>query len=113
MHETGAVNSIISAVNAKLKEFKKPSKVKKINIVIGELEHIEPSHFEFHFRELTKNTPLEKVKLHFKRPRTQLKCKDCGCEFMVKKDATNCPQCKSAFTKIIAGDEVFVESIEI
>lgn len=109
----GLVNSLIDAVQVKLKELKKPPRVKKINIVIGELEHIEPSHFEFHFRELTKNTPLETAKLHFKRPRPQLKCKDCGCEFMVKKDATNCPQCKSAFTKIIAGDKVFVESIEI
>ena len=59
MHEIGLADDIICAINAKLKASEGNLKLKKINIAIGELEHISQGHFEFHFRERTKDTPFQ------------------------------------------------------
>ncbi|NQV04265.1 MAG: hydrogenase maturation nickel metallochaperone HypA, partial [Candidatus Omnitrophica bacterium] len=64
MHEIGIVDDVLSAISARLSSKKEILKIKRVNISIGELEHISPEHFEFHFRERTKGTPLKNAKLN-------------------------------------------------
>lgn len=113
MHEIGLVDDIIYAISTKLKESKAGSKVKKVNISIGELEHIAADHFEFHFRERAKGTPLENTELSFKKVGARFRCKDCSCEFSADEGIKGCPDCSSKANDIIAGAGIFVESIEI
>ena len=113
VHEIGLVDDIISGINAKLKESKENSKVKKVNIIIGKLEHIANEHFEFHFRERTKDTQLENAELSFKQVEPRFRCKDCKNEFSLEEGMEGCPKCKSKLNDIIAGKGISVESIEI
>lgn len=112
MHEIGLVDDILCTVNAKLKA-SNSQKVDCINIAIGELEHVTPEHFEFHFRERVRNTHLEGVKLNFKKVEARFRCKGCGCEFSVEEGMTGCPRCKSRVNDIISGSGIYVESVEI
>ncbi len=112
MHEIGLVDDIICTINAKLKEAKAGSRLKKINIAIGELEHVSPGHFEFHFRERTKDTPLAAVELDFKKIKAKFKCKNCQAEFFCVGDL-ECPVCNSKIADIISGSGIYVDSIEI
>jgi len=113
MHEIGLVDDILSTIKPKLKGIKNCSKVKSVNILIGELEHITPDHFEFHFRERTKGTFLENAELRFKKVETRFRCKDCHCEFSAKDGITGCPSCNSNLNEVIAGEGISIESVEI
>ena len=113
MHEIGLVNDIIDAIKSKLKGRGEDSKIKKIVISIGELEHVTPEHFEFHFREHTKDTFLENAELSFKKARARFKCKACGHEYEAKESEIGCPRCGSKLSSVISGSGVFVESVEL
>lgn len=112
MHEIGLADDMICAIRAKLKASGEGSKIKKVNILIGELEHVTPEHFEFHFRERTKGTNLERAELCFKKTSARFKCKDCNNEFSPEQAITGCPSCKSKVSDVIAGSGISVESIE-
>lgn len=113
MHEIGLVNDIIDSIKAKLKYSGEDPSVKKILIVIGELEHVTPEHFEFHFKEHTKGTYLEKAELNFKRAKAIFKCKACGHEYEAGESEIGCPKCGSKLSSVISGSGVFVESVEV
>jgi len=113
MHEIGMVDDMLCVINAKLKEEKIGSKIKKVNILIGELEQVSQEHFEFHFRERTKNTSLKNVGLVFEKVEAKFKCKNCGYEFQVESGLGGCPKCKSNINDVIAGSGISVTSIEI
>ena len=113
MHEIGIVDDIVSAVRAKLKDVAQDSRVKKVNIAIGELEHVTPDHFEFHFRERTKDTSLEGAELCFKKVEARFRCKGCGFEFSAKQGLSGCPKCKAKTNDAIEGTGVHVESVEL
>ncbi len=113
MHEIGLVDDIVSVIKAKLKDSKKNSSLDKITIAIGELEHVTPEHFEFHFRERTKGTILEKAKLVFKKVESRFKCKSCNREFSGRVGMEGCPDCKSKVNDILAGNGIYVESVEL
>lgn len=113
MHEIGLVDDILCVIKAKLKEKEPNSKVKKINILIGELEYIAPEHFEFHFRERTKGTSLENAEIAFKKVEVRFKCKNCSYEFQFEPGLGGCPKCKSNINDVIAGKGISVESVEI
>ena len=113
MHEIGLVDDIVTAINAKLKESRTDSRIKKVNILIGELEHVTPGHFEFHFRERTKGTALENAELCFKKIEVKFKCKKCGVEFKAQDGFEGCPGCKSKVNDIIEGNGIIVESVEL
>lgn len=113
MHEIGLVEDIISVIDSKLKGMEPGSKVKAININIGELEHVTPGHFEFHFRERAKGTALESVKLNFKKIEAMFRCKNCKFEFSPGQGLSGCPACKSKITDVISGAGTYLESIEV
>ena len=113
MHEIGLVEDILSVINTKLKESEPNSEVKKVNIVIGELEHLSPDHFEFHFRQRTKATPLERAELNFKEVRARFRCKNCNREFSAEEGREGCPNCQSRVNDIIEGIGIYVESVEL
>ncbi|MBU4312857.1 MAG: hydrogenase maturation nickel metallochaperone HypA [Candidatus Omnitrophica bacterium] len=113
MHEIGLVDDIISVIRARLKASGEDSKVKKVNILIGELEHVTPDHFEFHFRERAKGTSLENAELSFKKVVAKFKCKGCKKEFSGREGLNGCPGCGSKTNDIIAGSGISVESVEI
>ena len=112
MHEIGIVDDILNAISAKLRGKKEISKIKRVNISIGELEHISPEHFEFHFRERTKGTPLKNAELNFKKVQARFRCKDCSAEFKGQEGLKGCPRCKSNLNDVISGIGINVDSIE-
>ena len=111
MHEIGIVDDILVSINAELKG-KNAQNIKRVNISIGELEHISSEHFEFHFRQRTKGTVLEKAELSFKKIPARFRCKDCFREFIPKDDEMACPSCGSKLVELIEGNGIKVESLE-
>lgn len=111
MHEIGIVDDLLLEIDKRLKSCPGKRPVKAINIIIGGLEHISPDHFEFHFRERTKGTPLEDIRVNFKKSDIRFKCRDCGREFLGEESIAGCPSCGGMLNDVISGKGVIIELI--
>jgi hydrogenase nickel incorporation protein HypA/HybF len=112
MHELSITQSIMDVV---LEEAEKASakEVKKINLVIGEMSGIVEQSVNFYFGFLNKGTVAEGATLNFNMVPTTAKCHNCGKDFELKELDWCCPHCQSTSFDIIAGKELYIESIEV
>lgn len=88
-------------------------KIGKINLVVGEMSGFVADSVRFYFDFLSKGTKAEGASLSFKSVTTKAKCQNCGKTFELKEFDWTCPQCKEDSLEIVAGRELFIESIEV
>ena len=108
--------------------------VTEAQIKIGDLQQIDVDVFTTAFRELVKNTPLEKTEVKLEPERAYPKCRVCGLEWDFR-DATRalekekfeaihfvpdlvhafirCPRCGSPDFEVVGGRGIWVEYIKI
>jgi hydrogenase nickel incorporation protein HypA/HybF len=112
MHELAVTQSMINLV---LEEAKKGNarKVKSVNLVLGELSGVVGDCVQFYFGLMSKDTIAEGAVILFNTVATQAKCRQCSKVFEVKESNWVCPECHSAGADLVAGNELFVESIEV
>ena len=112
MHELAVTQSMVNLV---LEEARKGNarKVKKINLVLGELSGVVGDCVRFYFSLMSKDTMAEGADISFKTVPTQAKCSQCAKVFEVKESDWLCPECHSVSVEIVAGNELIVESIEV
>ncbi len=112
MHELAVTQSMVDLV---LDEAKKggAAKVKKINLVLGELSGVVGDCVQFYFGLMSKDTIAEGATVSFNTVATQAKCRQCAKVFEVKESSWVCPECHSVSVELVAGNELFVESIEV
>ena len=112
MHELAITQSMFDIV-LKHAEEARAKRVIKINLVIGEMTGVVGDSVQFYMDLLGKNTVAEGAAVTLKSVPAQAKCRDCGETFTVEEMQWTCPHCGSASLEIIAGKELFVESIEV
>lgn len=88
------------------------SKVEKINMVVGELTGFVNDSIQFYFDIMSKDTVAENAQLVFKKIPGRLQCRNCKSTFELKFFDYICPNCEGTSMKLIAGNELLVESIE-
>lgn len=126
MHDWSLAESIIQTVKAN-----SHGKVTEIDIVIGELQGIEPDIIVYAIKELSKNTNLKKAKIDIKMEEARLKCSKCKFEWKpneeqikekqhdihhnpdLLKALTSCPNCQSTDFDILKGMGFWVEKIKV
>jgi len=91
----------------------KSQKVTKINLVIGEMSGIVDQCVEFYFKFLSKDTIASGATLSFRKVPMQARCHNCGELFILKEFDWSCPRCRDSSPEIVAGNELYVESIEV
>lgn len=98
-----------------LEEAKKvgAERVGKVNLVIGEMSGIVDQCVEFYFEFLSQDTIAHGATLSFKKTPTQARCRNCGELFIPKEFDWSCPNCQDGSIEIVAGKELYVESIEV
>jgi len=62
---------------------------------------------------MSKDTIAEGATISFKTVAAQGKCRQCTKVFEVKDSDWLCPECHSISVDLVAGNELFVESIEV
>ncbi len=112
MHELAITQRMLDLV---LEQAKKvgAEKVEKINLLIGEMSGVVDESVQFYFDFLSKGTIAERARLSFKMVPTMARCRGCGQSFELKEFDWACPYCQGNSMEIIAGQELFVESIEV
>ncbi len=112
MHELAITQSMLDLVLEQAEKAEAKS-VGKINLVIGEMTGVVDRSVRFYFDFLSKGTAAEGAALAFKVVPTTARCRNCAKDFKLGEFDWTCPYCQSNNMEIVAGKELFVESIEV
>lgn len=125
MHEFSTAVGIVETITKVAKE-NKATRIKKVELVVGEFSMLNTEQLKFAFEIAAEGTLAEKADLIIEAQKGEIDCKDCGFKGPVetqKKDVDHfvvdlvnifeCPKCKSNNTKISGGRDIYVKNIEV
>ena len=112
MHELPVTESLLK-ISLEHAEKANAKKVTDLHIVIGDLASMVDDSIQFYWEVIAKDTIAEKATLHFRRIPAELQCMACFEKYSPTEEELICPKCHSAGAKIIAGEEFFLESIDV
>ena len=88
------------------------SRITDLFLVIGELSSIVDDSVQFYWDFVAEGTLAEGATLHFRRVPAQMTCRACGHRYSPRQ-ALPCPACDSNDVRVTAGEEFFLEAIEV
>jgi hydrogenase nickel incorporation protein HypA/HybF len=112
MHERAVTESLLEiatrhASNAGAK------RITDLYLVIGQLSSIIDDSVQFYWDLVAEGTLAHGAALHFKRIPIEMSCLDCNHRYAPEREDFACPACGSSHIKILAGDEFYLEAINI
>lgn len=111
MHELMVTESILEIALRHAREAE-AIRVTDLYLVVGELSSIIDDSVQFYWDFVSEDTPAEGATLHFRRIPAEMACQECG-ETYDPKSILTCPACGGANVRIIAGQEFYLEAIEV
>jgi len=112
MHEQSIVESLLALVLEHVKKAN-ANKIVRIFLVVGELSGVVDEAVDFYFRFLSRDTVAAGASLFFTHVPAQLRCRNCNTIFTPEKFDLHCPNCKEQQVEIVAGRELYIDSIEV
>ncbi|UCH59445.1 MAG: hydrogenase maturation nickel metallochaperone HypA [Anaerolineales bacterium] len=112
MHELPVTESILE-IALRYAGDAQANRITDLYLVIGQLATIVDDSIQFYWDIIARDTIAEGARLHFKRIPTQVKCQDCQLEYKPAELEFTCPECKSFRVQIVAGNEFYMDSIEV
>ncbi|NJL94096.1 MAG: hydrogenase maturation nickel metallochaperone HypA [Anaerolineae bacterium] len=112
MHELAITQNILEIVLKRAQEAEAKT-ITDIYLVIGQLSSIVDDAVQFYWGMIAQDTPAEQARLHFRRVPAEMACDACGTRFPLAEGLTGCPQCGSHQVRVVAGEEFFIESIDV
>jgi hydrogenase nickel incorporation protein HypA/HybF len=112
MHEQSIVESLLALAIASA-EKARASKILRIYVVVGELSGVVEESVNFYFDILSKDTIAEQASLFFMRIPARVRCRHCNTVFTPVRLDFHCPGCREEQVEIIAGRELYIDSMEV
>src|SRR5689334_16233349 len=112
MREFQATQSILAKVLLKAGE-SNAKRIKTVQLAIGEIAELDQRSIQQYWEEISKGTRAEQARLHFRLINAKVQCMACFMEYHPMDGQIHCPYCGSYGAKILAGEEFYVESIEL
>jgi hydrogenase nickel incorporation protein HypA/HybF len=112
MHELAVTENILS-IAIRHAQQAHAVRVTELHLVIGALSSIVDDSVQFYWDMISQSTLCEGARLQFDRRPAELVCLDCQCAYRLNGELTDCPQCGSAHLKVTAGEEFYLDSIEV
>jgi hydrogenase nickel incorporation protein HypA/HybF len=109
MHEFSLTQNLLNVAlqNAEAK------RIVNVHLLIGPFSDEREESIRFYWRDLAKGTAGEGATLHFRRVQAEMKCLACGGTFNLEEDGSLCIYCQSDRLRLLSGDEVRLESIDV
>ena len=89
------------------------TRVLAVTLRVGDMTEIVDEALEFAFEALTEGTLMEGSDLRVIKVHPRSVCFECGNEFDHDRFHRACPACGSYETRLVAGKELEIESIEV
>lgn len=112
MHELPISESILEIALRHAKTAQ-ANRITNLYLVIGQLASIIDDSVAFYWDIISKDTPAEGAQLHFRRIPTEMMCLDCDKSYTPRDGDLACPTCSGTRVKVLAGDEFFLEAIDV
>ncbi len=112
MHEQSIVENLLALVLENAQKAN-ATKIRKINVAIGELSGAVDESMDFYFSFLRKDTIAAEAVIVYRHVPAQLRCRKCGKVFTAKDTDFRCPDCKDGEVDIVGGRELYLESLEV
>ena len=112
MHELSITESLLK-IALRHAEKANAKRVTDLHIVIGDLASMVDDSIQFYWEIIAKDTIAEQAILHFRRVPAELQCMTCSEKYHPTDGELVCPKCGGVGAKIIAGEEFFLESIDV
>lgn len=112
MHELSVTENILEITLRHARQAQ-AGRVTDLHLVIGQLSSIVNDSVQFYWDIISQGTPAEGARLHFRRIPVELQCLDCNTRYAPGAEDLACPACQSTRIKVVAGDEFYLESIEV
>lgn len=112
MHEYGIVVELFKLLEKEMKQAG-GNKVTRVDIKVGTLANIKLDYFVEVFYIYSKGTFAEGAIINIEKVQAQGECNECKNIFDTDELLMECPRCGSYYCKLIKGDELLLNSIEI
>lgn len=119
MHELAIAQAIIAAAERHAEG--RPVTVARVRI--GRLRQVVPEYLGFYFEVASRGSLCEGAELEWERVPSLLRCSACGAEWDPAPPPARegdelvvrfrCPECQGADNRVVSGDELVVESIDV
>jgi len=111
MHEL-AVTEQIKEIALRHARAAGAERVTDLYLVIGDLSSIVDDSVQFYWDFVSEGTAAAGARLHFRRIPAEMACQACGHDYSPG-EALLCPRCDSGRVRIVAGDEFYLEAIDV
>jgi len=112
MHELSVTESLL-ALTLQHAQAAQAQHVTGVHVVIGQLSSVIDESVQFYWDLIASGTMAEGARLHFRRVPATFRCVDCGHTFGLSSDTLDCPACHSLRIKLAAGEELYLEALDI
>ena len=112
MHELPVTESILE-ISLRHGRESNAKRITDLYLVIGQLASIVDDSVVFYWDIISKGTLAEGAQLHFKRIPAEMQCRDCKSRFKLSSEEFSCPECGGAHIYVVAGEEFYLDSIDI
>ena len=112
MHELYATQAILEKAIQKATE-ENAKRITDVYLVVGEISTYVDDSVRFYWDEISKQTIAEGATLHFRRVRAEMQCMACFTKYFPEGDEILCPNCGSSGAKILAGEEFYMEALDV
>ncbi len=109
MHEYSIVQSMLSLCE----KYSKGKEVDKIVVKIGKMSGIEPHFLMESFNFFKENTICKDATMQMELIDITIICENCDKKSKVDSYNFFCPYCKSGNTKVLTGQEMLIDYIEL
>jgi hydrogenase nickel incorporation protein HypA/HybF len=119
MHELAVAQAIVAAAE----RHAEGRPVSVVRVRVGRLRQVVPDFLSFYFEVAAKETLCDGAALEWERVASRLACSACGAEWDPAPPPARsgdelvvrfrCPECGSADHRVVSGDELVVESIDV
>lgn len=110
--ELAATQSILAKALLKAREAN-ARQIRGLQLVLGEIAELDKISIQKHWDELSRGTPAERARLHFRFIDAEVQCMACFREYHPLNGEIHCPHCGSYGAKVLSGEEFYLESIEL
>ncbi len=110
--EFAAVQSILARALLKVRE-SNAKRIKALHLALGEISEFDQTSIQRYWDELSQGTPAERAQLRFRLIQAEVQCMACFAKYHPQHGEIHCPQCGSYGAKVLAGEEFYLESIEL
>jgi len=112
MHELSLAMSVREIVEDAA-EKNGSKKINEVNIIVGEFSSVSTDALEFALDVVKKGSLFENARININSTKTVLSCSECSGETIMEDYVFKCGLCASTSVKIISGDRMYVDSIDI